>query len=57
MQRVSATMGLLAVDRVADAEDDRDRRECLPAARIALVRFALVEVEPLTEEECPSPLA
>jgi len=50
MQRVSATTGLLAVDRVADAEDDRDRRECLPAGRIVLLRFALVEVEELAED-------
>ena len=49
-----AATDLLAVERVADVESNPDRRERLPAARIALVRFALVEVEALTEEECPS---
>ena len=50
MQATPAATGSLAVDRVADAEDDPDRRECLPAGRIVLLRFALVEVEELAED-------
>ena len=50
MLATPAATGSLAVDRVADAKDDPDRRECLPAGRIAFVRFALVEVEELAED-------
>jgi hypothetical protein len=57
MRDLPAAADLLAVEGVADAESDPGHRECLPAGRIALVRFALVEVEPLTEDERPSPLA
>jgi hypothetical protein len=47
----------LAVDRVARADSESDHRECLPAGRIALVRFALVEVEQPAEDERLSPRA
>jgi len=47
-----AATDLLAVERVADVESNPDRRERLPAGRIVLVRFALVEVEQLTEDDC-----
>jgi len=49
--RVSpAATDLVAVERVADAESSPDQRECLPAGRIVLLRFALAEVEQLTED-------
>ena len=50
MPAMPAATGSLAVDRVADAEDDPDRRACLPAGRIVLLRFSLAEVEQLTED-------
>ncbi|HZO25084.1 MAG TPA: hypothetical protein VFH48_03715 [Chloroflexota bacterium] len=50
MRVLPAATDLLAVDRVADAEEDRDHRACLPAGRIVLLRFSLAEVEQLTED-------
>ena len=55
MRVLPAATDLLASERVADAESNLDHRACLPAGRIALVRFALVEVEALTEDERPEP--
>ena len=46
----------LAVERVAHTESAPELRECLPARRIALIRFALGEVEPSAEDERLSPL-
>ena len=56
MQPPPAVTGSLAVDRIAEAEDDRACRVCLPAGRIVLLRFSLAEVEPPTEDEYPNPL-
>jgi len=56
MQPPPVVTGSLAVDRIAEAEDDRACRACLPAGRIVLLRFSLAEVEPPTEDEYPNPL-
>jgi hypothetical protein len=54
VRELPAATDPLAVECVADAERDPAHRERFPAGRIALVRFALVEVEPLPEDERPS---
>lgn len=51
MRGMAGVSDVGVADRVADAESEPDRRERLPAGRIVLVRFTLVEVELSTEDE------